>query len=168
MFDFPKGKSHGGDGVPYEFIQDSRSLVKDGCREMVQDFWRDAKLTPNIVNGIVKMVPQGSEELEIVDNWRNLTMLTMTYKIILKILTKRLKPMVPKLVDRQQIGFISGRCIIDNLLAWKMGQEHARVMLQDIAFLKLDFAKACNRINHNFLWATLTTMRLDPWVIQLI
>lgn len=49
---------------------------------MVQDFLRDAKLTQNMVNGIVKMVPKGNEELEIADNWRNLTMLTMMYKII--------------------------------------------------------------------------------------
>lgn len=68
---------------------------------MVQAFWSDARLSTSIVNGAVKMVPKGWEGLEELDNWRNLTMLTMIYKIISKILTKRLKPMVPRLVDRQ-------------------------------------------------------------------
>lgn len=108
VFDFPSVKSPGGDGMTYEFIQDSWSFVGGACRDMVQDFWRDAKLTSNMVNGIVKMVPKGVEELQIVDNQRNLTMLTTTYKIISKILTERFKPMIPRLVDWQHTGFVKG------------------------------------------------------------
>lgn len=34
--------------------------------------------------------------------------------------------------------------------------------------MKLDFAKAYDRIDHGFLWETLKAMRLDPFLIQLI
>lgn len=135
---------------------------------MVQAFWTDVRLTPNMVNDIVKMVPKGYEMLENLDNWRNLTMLTTTYKIISKILIKRLKPIIPRLVDRQQMGFVQDRCIIDNLLAWKLGQEHAWATQQDILCVKLDFAKAYNRIDHSLLQDTLTIMCMDLWVIRLI
>lgn len=86
--------------VTYEVIQDTWELVGAGCKAMVQAFWNDARLTPNMVNEIVKMVPNGYEMLECLDNWWNLTMLTTSIKIISKILTERLKPMVPNLVDR--------------------------------------------------------------------
>lgn len=59
---------------------------------MVQAFWVDAKLTANMVNKKVEMVPKGYEMLECLDNYGNRTMLTTTYKIVSKILTKRLKP----------------------------------------------------------------------------
>lgn len=49
---------------------------------MVQAFWTDTILMENMVNDIVKMVPKGYEMLENLDYWRNLTMLTTTYKII--------------------------------------------------------------------------------------
>lgn len=88
---------------------------------MIQAFWADAKLTMNTINGIVKMVPKGYEMLEVANNWRNLMMLTTSYKIISKILMKRLKPMVPRLFNKQQTGFMKGRCITYNLLAWKLG-----------------------------------------------
>lgn len=76
--------------------------------------------------------------------------------------------MVPKLVDGQQTGFVKGRCIIDNCLTWKLGHEHARVTKHDILYLKLDFAKAYDKIDHSFLWDTLWAMKMDPFVIRLI
>lgn len=35
-------------------------------------------------------------------------------------------------------------------------------------FLKLDFAKAFDKVNHDYLWATLAAMHLDPLVIILL
>lgn len=63
------------------------------------------------------MVPKGSEGLEDLDNWRNLMMLTTTYKIILKILIGKIEANVARLVDKQKTEFVKGRCIIDNLIA---------------------------------------------------
>lgn len=34
--------------------------------------------------------------------------------------------------------------------------------------MKLDFAKAYDKINHSYMWKTLQAMRLDPFVIRLI
>lgn len=79
-------------------------------------------------------------------------------KILSKILAKCFKPIIPKIVDQQQTGFFQGRCIIDNILMLKIGQEHAWATLQDIIFMKLDFEKAFNRVDHDYLWATLEAM----------
>lgn len=150
VFAFPRGKSPGEDGVIYDFVQDSWGLVGEGCRAMVQDFWADARLSSNTMNDIVKMVPNGYEMLENLDFCQNLTMLTTTYKIISKILTERLKPMILHLVDRQRTGFVKGCYITDNLLTWKLGHEHAKATNQDILCVKLDFAKAYDKIDHSF------------------
>lgn len=52
-------------------------------------------------------------------------MLTSTYKIISKIQAERFKPIVPKLVNPQQTGFIQGHCIMDNLITFKLGIQGA-------------------------------------------
>lgn len=57
---------------------------------------------------------------------------------------------------------------MDNFLAFKLGQEHVVATLQDIIFMKLDFEKAFNQVDHNYLWAMLIAMDLDPFVITLI
>lgn len=96
---FPKGKSRSGDRVTYDFLQETWEFVGDYCREMVLAFQRDAKLSATSINGIVKMVSKRNDLLKILENWCNLTMLTITYKIISKILVECLKPIVFKVVD---------------------------------------------------------------------
>lgn len=66
-------------------------------------------------------------------------MITTTYKIICKFLAKHFMPIVPKIVEKQQTGFVQGHCILDNILALELGQEHAIVALQDVIFMNLDF-----------------------------
>lgn len=165
---FPKGKSPGGDGVTYDFLQGCWGFVGDCYKDMILAFWNDAKLSANTVNGIVKMMPKRTDSLEILDNWRNLTMLTTTYKIISKILVERFKPIILKVVDCQQTGFVQGRCITDNIISFMLGQEHAVATYQDVIFMKLDFEKASARVDHDYLWATLNAMQLDPFIITLI
>lgn len=74
----------------------------------------------NSINEIVKMTPKRNNALDLFDNWRNLTMLTTTYKIISKLLAKHFKPVVPKVVNKQQTGFVQGRCITENILIVKL------------------------------------------------
>lgn len=128
MFGFPKGKSLGDNGVAYKFLQETWDFFGEGCVTMVQEFWKDDRLSPNSINRVVKMVPKKSDLLEFLENWCNLIMLTTTYKIISKILVEHIKPKVPNLVGLQQTGFLKDRCIIDNLIALKLAQEHATLI----------------------------------------
>lgn len=101
-----KNKSFRGDGVTYNFLKGYWDFVGDRCKDMVLAFWSDAKLSPNSVNGIVKMAPKRNDQLEFLYFWRNLTMLTPMYKIFSKNLADIFKPIVPKIVNQQQTGFI--------------------------------------------------------------
>lgn len=57
---------------------------------------------------------------------------------------------------------------MENLLAFKLGKEHVVATLLDIIFKKLNFEKAFDWVDHNHLWATLSTMDLDPFIITLL
>lgn len=81
-------------------------MVKSCCIKLVREFWKDGKLMEKVESGIVKLVPKRVDLLEYLTNWRLLTMLTMTYKNVSKILVERLKPKLPCQVDLQQTGFI--------------------------------------------------------------
>ena len=48
-------------------------------------------------------------------NWRPITLLTTDYKILTKSLAMRLQKILPKLIDSDQVGYIAGRYIGQNI-----------------------------------------------------
>lgn len=51
-------------------------------------------------------------------------------------------------MDAQQIGFVRGRHILDNILAYKVGKEFSKIKKFLAFLLKLDFLKAYDRLDH--------------------
>lgn len=85
-------------------------------------------------------------------------MLTLTFKIINKLMANRMKKVDPFLVDKQQIGFIKGRGILDNILAFKIGQDYCKCLKILGVALMIDFARAYDRVSHVFLEDTMRCM----------
>ncbi|KAL3686194.1 hypothetical protein R1sor_004216 [Riccia sorocarpa] len=94
--------------------------------------------------------------------------MSLTYKIVSKILANRVRSVLPQLVDSQQTGFIMNRLITDNVLSLKLGQEWATWLGQKALFFKLDFIKAYDRVNHSFLWSVLQQVGFDHDFISLV
>lgn len=51
-------------------------------------------------------------------------MLNLIYKLINKLIAARMKPYMEILVDLQHTGFIVGKSIFYNILAFKVGKEY--------------------------------------------
>ncbi|KAL3679286.1 hypothetical protein R1sor_022242 [Riccia sorocarpa] len=157
VMDMPKEKSPGIDGVMVEILQTGWEFMQEDCFQMVQSFWTKKELIGKDSRGIIKLLPKNDRK-HLLKNWRPITLLTMTYKIVAKIIAVRLKGMLPRIIDTQQTGFVAGRNIIDNILSLRLGQEWAHVTNQQTIFVKLDFMKAYDRVAHGFLWDTLTAI----------
>ncbi|KAL3698377.1 hypothetical protein R1sor_012453 [Riccia sorocarpa] len=132
-----------------------------------QSFWDKKSLVGKDSRGIIKLIPKNDKK-HLLKNWRPITLLTMTYKIVANIIALRLKDILPRLIDTQQTGFVTGRNIIDNILSLRLGQEWAQATNQDTIFVKLDFMKAYDRVAHWFLWDTLATMGMGEETAQRI
>ncbi|KAL3697986.1 hypothetical protein R1sor_012062 [Riccia sorocarpa] len=129
----PKEKSPRIDGVMVEILQIGWEFMQDDCLQMVQSFWTKKELIGKDSRGVIKLIPKNDMK-HLLKNWRPITLLTMTYKIIAKIIAVRLKRMLPGIIDSQQTGFAAGRNIIDNILSLRLGQEWAAVTNQQAIF----------------------------------
>jgi hypothetical protein len=95
-------------------------------------------------------------------------MLTVVYKIIAKLLALRLKVLLPQLVNPQQTGFIPGRHILENVsLAW-LAHDWVKATGHSALFLSLDFEKAFDRVNHEYLWNTMERLGFSALFILLV
>lgn len=95
-------------------------------------------------------------------------MLTLTGKIIAKIIANHIKRITNKLVDTQQSGILKEQNITDNILTFKLAQDFAKLHKKQLLFMKLDFMKAYDRVSHTFIWATVEAMGFNQKIILLI
>lgn len=97
------------------------------------------------------------------------------YKIIAKILTWRLKPLLPKLISKSQSAFVVGRAIGDNVLIThetlhflQTSEAKKRCSMA----VKTDMSKAYDMIEWDFLRAVLVQLEFDQiwigWVMECV
>ncbi|KAL3677969.1 hypothetical protein R1sor_020925 [Riccia sorocarpa] len=135
----PSEKAPGLDGVIIEVLRECWGFIKPDCLNLIAAFWADGRLTSKTKKGAIKLIPK-SENREKLKDWRPISLLGITYKIISKIIAEGLKSVMPNLVNPHQTGFVQGRSIFDSILAVKLGQEWAQMSRQQAVLLKLDFA----------------------------
>lgn len=167
VLDLPNEKSPGLDGVTNEILKRCWTFMRPAYLNMFQAFWTDGKMTTTALAGVIKLIPKGQNTNEL-SKWRPLTMLNHTEKLAAKLVASRIKGVITKLVDPQQTGFIEGRDIFDNLITFRMAQDFTRQHKQAAVFLKLDFAKAYDRVLHHYLWAVLRAMHFPEHLVTLI
>lgn len=82
---FQIGKSPRLDDIIVGVLRGSLEWVKQDFVEVVCVFWIDGILTSRMLRGVIKLIPKLGD-LEFLTNWRPITMLTLIYKVISKLL----------------------------------------------------------------------------------
>ena len=110
---------------------------------------------------VITLIDKGKERT-LIKNWRPISLLNTDYKIASKSIANRFKHLLPKLVHHNQTGFIENRNI----------QENLRVISNIFYFTKeynipgfmisLDFKKAFDSLEHNFLDVILKKFNFGP------
>ncbi|KAL3677867.1 hypothetical protein R1sor_020823 [Riccia sorocarpa] len=112
--DLPKDKALGEDGVTAEILQYTWEWTSEPCSKFLSAVWEEKRCGNNNKAAVVKLLPK-NEHKEQLKIWRLISLLSLTYKLIRRILAKRLKKILLGLVDDDQTGFVEGMHIMDNV-----------------------------------------------------
>ena len=105
--------------------------------------------------GILSLMYKKNDPYDL-NNWRPLTLLNLDYKIAAFCLAQRIKPILPKIVSTDQNGFIKGRNISYNIRLIQDIIDYAEKFEVNGAILFLDFAKAFDTVEWDYMFKTLT------------
>ena len=131
----------GPDGFGPAFFKFFWNLVNPSLVTLFEEFYENAADLQRINKSHIVLLPKKVGVTK-PDQFRPISLQSCPLKLIAKVLTTRLQPLVPQLVHPDQTGFIKGRSISENFIyAAEIVQTCYKRRIPTIA-LKLDFRKA--------------------------
>ena len=147
---FTDNKSPGEDGFTKEYYQTFFDLIGKGLLNSYNDCFQKGSLSISQKRGTITLIPKGDINLTDLKNWRTISLLNVDYKLLSKVLAKRMEQLLPKLIHTDQTGFISGRYIGQNIRLLSDIMEFSDTKKFQGIFLFVGFEKAFDTLEWNF------------------
>lgn len=161
------GKAPGPDGFSATFYQSYWHIVGQDVITDVRKFFTSNHLHPQQNETHIRLIPKITGPKTVAD-YRPIALCNTHYKIIAKILTRRLKPLLPLLISSTQSAFVAGRAITDNVLITHETLHYLRTSeakKRCSMAVKTDMSKAYDRIEWGFVREVLHQLGFDPiWI----
>jgi len=77
------------------------------------------------------------------------------YKVIFKVITNRLNPLLPALISKEQTGFVEGRQILNNIIQAHEVVHSLKSNKKVGMIMQLDLANAYDKLSWSYIKAML-------------
>ena len=167
--DMNTNKAPGIDGIPIEFYEKYWDIIKKEFTEIVINIVNGTYLSESQRKAIITLLPKDGD-LTLLKSWRPISLICCDVKIVAKILSKRIKPLLFSLLSENQYC-VEGRSIIDCNTKIRDIMYYSGKNDVTGAIINVDWEKAFDRVNWEFLLKIMTRMGFPKvvltWVINL-
>ncbi|CAN0912862.1 LINE-1 retrotransposable element ORF2 protein [Linum grandiflorum] len=170
LFQMGATKTPGIDGFPALFFQKNWNTLAPRLIEELTQFLHQGSFPEELNKMIITLLPKVRKP-ETPKDYRPISLCSMLYKILSKTIANRLKPIFDKLICEAQSAFVPGRSIIDNVIAafeCFFAMKKKTTGMKGSLALKLDMAKAYDRVEWRFLEKVMRKLGFDDKWIQLV
>ncbi|CAL9020270.1 unnamed protein product [Prunus brigantina] len=167
-------KSPGPDGFTGNFYQKFWPTIGGDILGVVQSFFHSRRMLRKFNHTHIVLIPKVATPRRMTQ-WRPISLCNVVYKIISKVLTNRLKKVIPHVVSLNQSAFVAERQITDNILVvheilHSLKTAHGADPL--FMAMKLDMAKAYDIVEWVFLDAMMEKLgfnnRFRGWIMECV
>ncbi|GAA0157176.1 hypothetical protein LIER_38412 [Lithospermum erythrorhizon] len=156
VFSLNKDSVGGPDGFNGHFFHRFWGLIAEDLVAAVRHFLDGNYLHQSFTSTAIALIPKKDHPMSW-QEYRPISLCTFVNKIISKLMSVRLAPILPKLISETQAGFVQGRLIQDNiLLAQELIHHIDKGDKAGNVILNLDMSKAFDRLSWNFMHKILT------------
>ena len=152
---FPANKTPGCDRLTAEFYKIFWNKLKLPLLSYYNECFKENCLGWTARRGVLSLLAKKHRDTLHIKNWRPITLLNMDYKILSKVLARKLQKVLPYIISDHQTGFMKGRNIKENARkAIEIAVKARRENIKAIIF-SLDFQKCFDLCRHEALTGAL-------------
>jgi len=146
------GKAPGPDGMNPFFYQKFWPVVGNDVTSMVLAILHGAKIPDGLNHTYVTLIPKKHKPTDVQD-FCPISLCNVLYKLVTKVITNRLKEILPDIISQSQSAFTPGRFISDNaIVAFEVFHSmHCHSGINGSMAFKLDMAKAYDWVEWSFI-----------------
>ena len=163
-------KALGPDGMPPVFFQDFWPLIGAKVTNFVLHLLNIATFPSHLNHTFISLIP-GVQNLELVSEFRPISLCKVLYKIFPKVLANRLKKILHALIIEHQSAFTKSHLISNNILvAFESlhSMQNHRSSKEGYMAIKLDMSKTYDRVEWSFLEVVMRRIGFTKRWIQLM
>lgn len=165
-------KSPGPDGYTSEFFKVSWAIMGGDFVIAVQSFFDKGFLPKGINSTILVLIPKNNDAIFMKD-YRSISCCNVIYKVISKLLTNRMKKLIPLFISLNQSAFVKNRLLMEKvLLASELVKCYHKDSVTERCAVKIDVSNAFDSVQWSFLFAVLATLnfpeKLIVWIKKCI
>jgi len=157
------GRVPGIDGLPSEFYKKFWHLLIDSLVESFNEAFDSDFLSTSQRRAIITLIDKKDKDRTLLSNWRPISLLNLTdVKLLSKALAFRVKKVLPNIIHNNQSGYVEGRFSgeIIRTIEYIMEFTKSGKIRGILAFL--DFEKAFDNIEWEFLYKCLEVFNFGP------
>ncbi|XP_020223262.1 uncharacterized protein LOC109805546 [Cajanus cajan] len=124
----------------------------------LHEFHANGKLVKGSNNSFVVLVPK-TDNPQKVEEYRPISLIGCMYKVLAKVLANRMKKVIGKVIYESQSSFFKGRLILDSVLIANEILEEAKRKKKQCLLFKVDFEKAYDSVNWEYIFFVMEKMR---------
>jgi exonuclease III len=144
-------KTAGGpDGVGVPVLKKFWKFFRVPLWKYSNDMMQVGSMSPSFKTSTIKLIPKKGDSTKI-KNWRPISLLNVSYKVISKAINNRLKKVSAKILSRAQKGFTSNKYIQECLINLIEFTGHCNKSKTPGFVLAIDQAKAFDTVSHNYI-----------------
>ena len=164
--ELPNDKTPGSDGFTTNFYKFFWCDLKELLYDSYKFSFDIGELTNDQKRGILNLIPKEGKDLRELRNWRPVSVLNTDYKILTKALANRLQGLLPKLINEDQVGYVKGRYIGQNIRIIADMLKYTDINKIQANILLIDFEKAFDSIEWSFMFKCLEAYNLGECFIK--
>jgi len=168
LHQFPNNKSPGSDGLSIEFYKYFWNKISPFLMDSYNYSFENNILSVDQRRALLILIPKSEKDKRLLTNWRPISLLNSDYKILAKVLANRLQKVISTIVHADQVGYVKGRNIGDNIRTLLDILDITKHKSDPGMLVMIDFEKAFDTVSWKFLHQTLQYFNFGPTFIQYI